>query len=231
MKHARRNTMFLLIAVTAMIATGCEDLKQENLALKNQNDLLLSQNQDLQDQVGTLGTENEQLKNDLDTKSLDLAAKNATIADLQGKLANQPTGETVIVNTGGAKGWEKGRFGDKIAVGCDLLFSSGRATLTRAGKSKLAKIAGDIKGSYAGMPVRVYGYTDSDPIRKTKNLWADNLDLSANRAMAVTRYLISQGVSKGMIETVAMGSTNYISPNSTKAGKAKNRRVEIVVIK
>ena len=232
MKHAGRNTLILLVAVAAMTATGCDNLKEENLALKNQNDMLLAQNKDLQDQVGTLGTENEQLKNDLDTKSMDLAAKNERISALQNQLIGKPMPNvSVIKETVVVEGWEKGRFGDKISVGSDLLFSSGRATLTRSGKRKLSKIANDIKQGYAGLPVRVYGYTDSDPIRKTKNLWADNLDLSANRAMAVTRYLTSRGLAKDQIETVAMGDTNYISSNATKAGKAKNRRVEIVVIK
>lgn len=232
MKHAGRNTLILLVAVAAMTATGCDNLKEENLALKNQNDMLLAQNKDLQDQVGLLGTENEKLKNDLDTKSLDLAAKNERISELQSQLAGTPK-RPIVITEGPVvvEGWEKGRFGDKISVGSDLLFSSGRATLTRSGKSKLSQIANDIKQGYAGLPVRVYGYTDSDPIRKTKNLWADNLDLSANRAMAVTRYLTSRGLAKDQIETVAMGDTNYISSNATKAGKAKNRRVEIVVIK
>jgi chemotaxis protein MotB len=81
------------------------------------------------------------------------------------------------------------------------------------------------------MTVRVMGYTDSDPIVKTKNLWKDNLDLSANRAMEVTRHLWSKGISAEHIETVAMGATHFMGPNTTKAGKAGNRRVEISVVK
>jgi flagellar motor protein MotB len=79
--------------------------------------------------------------------------------------------------------------------------------------------------------VQVYGFTDNDPIVKTKKLWEDNLDLSANRAMMVTRELIRHGIAANRVETIAMGSTHPVASNSDKAGKAKNRRVEIVAIK
>ena len=115
-------------------------------------------------------------------------------------------------------------------VGSDVLFSSGRATLTTGGRNALVAVASKIKTSFPGNIVRVYGHTDSDPIVKSKKLWADNLDLSANRAMAVTRYLISKGVARSKIETVGMGASRPITSNKTKAGKAKNRRVEIIVV-
>jgi len=113
----------------------------------------------------------------------------------------------------------------------DILFPSGQATLTKQGLTELDKAAAAIKARYAGLPVRVYGYTDTDPILKTKKLWQDNLDLSANRAMNVTRHLRSRGVPASMIETVAMGETRPVASNASTASKARNRRVEIIVIK
>ena len=127
--------------------------------------------------------------------------------------------------------WDVGKFADKVSVGSDILFASGKATLTSKGKAALANIVADLKGSYAGLPVRVYGYTDSDPIKRTKNLWQDNLDLSANRAMAITRHIVSKGIKAESVETVAMGATRFVAKNDTSASKAENRRVEIVVIK
>ena len=103
--------------------------------------------------------------------------------------------------------------------------------MTRTGKNALSRIVRDIKNSYPNLPVRVYGYTDSDPIKKSKRRWKDNLDLSANRAMAVTRYLIDNGVPKANIETIAMGDSNFVASNKTRAGKAKNRRVDIMVVR
>ena len=112
----------------------------------------------------------------------------------------------------------------------DVLFASGRASLTAAGKKALSSIVATLNRSYSGRIVRVYGHTDGDPIRKSKKLWLDNLDLSANRAMSVARYLIANGVKAANVETVAMGETRPVASNKTKAGKARNRRVEIIVI-
>jgi chemotaxis protein MotB len=109
------------------------------------------------------------------------------------------------------------------------LFSSGKAKLKSSGKTALSKVARDLKGNYSSLPIRIYGFTDSDPIRKSK--WKDNLELSANRSMAVTRYLISKGVDDERIETIAMGATHFLTSNKTRAGKSQNRRVEIFVIK
>ena len=49
--------------------------------------------------------------------------------------------------------------------------------------------------------------------------------------MAVTRYLIDKGVAADNIETITVGATHPVATNSTAAGKAQNRRVEIVAIR
>ena len=107
-----------------------------------------------------------------------LTERDQRIIELQAQVQAGST------STAGPKGWEEGKFGDLITLGSDILFSSGRATLTKNGQAALSRLVGDLNGNYAGFPVRVYGYTDSDPIRKSKKFWADNLDLSSNRSMA-----------------------------------------------
>jgi outer membrane protein OmpA-like peptidoglycan-associated protein len=57
-----------------------------------------------------------------------------------------------------------------------------------------------------------------------------NQRLSENRASAVRSYLISRGVASNRIYAVGFGKTRPIADNSTTAGRAQNRRVEIVVI-
>ncbi len=69
----------------------------------------------------------------------------------------------------------------------------------------------------------------TDPINKTKDLWKDNWDLSAQRALAVVRYLQGHGISDKLIRAVGCGEARPVDTNTTTAGKAKNRRVEIVV--
>lgn len=218
----------LVMTVLAMVlATGCCEQEKERIsALQNSNDQLLAQNKNYRDQIGQLERNNAELRMQVGNLNTDLANKNETITDLQARLSEKTTDVT-----GTAEGWEKGKFGDKVTVGSDILFGAGKATLTASGKQALSGIVRELKNRYAGLPVRVYGYTDSDPIKKSRKLWQDNLDLSANRAMAVTRYLREQGIPEDNIETVGMGATHFVAPNTSKAGKAKNRRVEIMVVK
>ena len=110
-----------------------------------------------------------------------------------------------------------------------LLFDSGKATLKRATSTELDHIREVLKQKYAGKRVDVVGHTDSDPIRKTKDKWKDNLELSAQRAISVARYLIQKGIAEDEIRAVGCGESRPVASNASSAGKAKNRRVEIVV--
>lgn len=108
-----------------------------------------------------------------------------------------------------------------------LLFDSGKAELKKASIAELDHIQSVVREKYAGRPIAVVGHTDTDPIKKSK--WKDNWELSAQRALTVTRYLIQRGISEANIRAVGCGESQPIVPNTTSAGKAKNRRVEIVV--
>ncbi len=110
-----------------------------------------------------------------------------------------------------------------------ILFDSGKAELKKADISELDHIREVLQKKYPGKQIDVVGHTDTDPINKTKDLWKDNWDLSAQRALAVTRYLIARGIDDDKIRAVACGQTRPVASNATAAGKAKNRRVEIVV--
>ncbi len=210
------------LAMSSLFAVGCcdqekktiEDLTRENGRLKD----------DLAGTKASLNNAQEQaaaLQAQLDEKEKELlAARNS------GTKVVPPAPSKIT-----AEGWEKGLYGDRVTLGTDILFKPGEAKLLAEGKRKLDEIANTIKTTYKGMQVVVYGYTDSDPIRRTKDLWDDNLDLSAARAMAVTRYLWGKGLAKEMLDATARGDTNFVSTNANKAGKTKNRRVEIIVIK
>jgi chemotaxis protein MotB len=110
-----------------------------------------------------------------------------------------------------------------------ILFDSGQATLKKATSVELDHINSVLRQKYAGKMIDVVGHTDTDPIRKTKDKWKDNWELSAERALTVTRYLIQRGISEDKIRAVACGESRPIASNDNATGKAKNRRVEIVV--
>ena len=78
----------------------------------------------------------------------------------------------------------------------------------------------------------VRGYTDNTPIAQPLQAAGvtDNLDLSARRAMSVARYLVAHGVNPNLLSAQAFGATNPVAPNDTPEGRAKNRRVEIMLI-
>ena len=214
-----------LAAVLALVATmtvGCTTKYQQRIdKLSAEIDDLKVSKGALEGQLSQVAYTEGTLRNELSVKAGELTAALNKIKELQGSVAPSVGGMVVGM----------GKFLETFTLSGDILFSAGRATLTAPGKRELDKVATRLKASHAGRIVRVYGHTDSDPIRKSRTLWKDNLDLSANRAMAVARYLVDKEVGAGRIETVAMGATRPVASNRTTAGKARNRRVEIVVVK
>ena len=104
----------------------------------------------------------------------------------------------------------------------DVLFDFNKYSLKPDAKVKLAKVSG-ILLAYPNLKLQVEGYTD--------NVGSDeyNQKLSEERANAVRDFLASQGVSQGNISATGYGKSNPIADNSTSAGRAQNRRVQMVV--
>jgi len=218
-------TVIALLAACGLTVGCCDKEKKQIEYLTQQNLNLTNKDKEMRDELVGARTRESQLLAQIDSKDQVVTTLQAQKQDLEQRLA---AGTTAQPPAGGVGG-ETTVY--KETVASDVLFAPGQATLSASGKQRLASTASLLKSKYAGMSVRVYGYTDSDPIRHSRKLWTDNLDLSANRAMAVTRYLRSRGISAESIETVAMGATHFVTGNNTKAGKAKNRRVEIAVVK
>ena len=112
-----------------------------------------------------------------------------------------------------------------IVVESGLLYASGKADLTPAGMKVLDKVAKVLNSRFPTQMIRVEGHTDTDPIRKTKNLYKSNWDLGAKRACEVVEHLQAKGVSPQRIYAASFGQYDPISGQ-----KSKNRRVEIVVL-
>ena len=111
-----------------------------------------------------------------------------------------------------------------------LLFDLGKATVTKRGAAILDKIAAAFKGK--DVLIQIDGYTDNVPVKKpeTKKLHTDNMGLAAHRALAVFRYLASKGIPERNMFVRAFGPHWPVASNATPAGKARNRRVEILFI-
>ena len=76
----------------------------------------------------------------------------------------------------------------------------------------------------------VSGFTDDRPVLDGNRQFADNWELSAERALTVTRTLIAEGVPASSVFAAAFGSQQPVSSNIDDEGRAKNRRVEIAPI-
>ncbi len=104
----------------------------------------------------------------------------------------------------------------------DVLFDFDKATLKPNAREALAKLSG-ILLAYPSLKLAVEGHTDS--------IGGDeyNLTLSEKRAGAVRDYLVSQSVQSGNVTAQGYGKANPVASNDTNDGRAKNRRVELVV--
>jgi len=104
----------------------------------------------------------------------------------------------------------------------DVLFDTGKYTLKPGTQVTLAKVAGILQ-AYPGLKLQVEGYTDS--------VGGDdyNQKLSENRASAVRDFLVQQGVKMDSISAAGYGKSDPVADNGTAAGRAQNRRVQLVV--
>jgi chemotaxis protein MotB len=116
------------------------------------------------------------------------------------------------------------REGVVIRLSGSYLFDSGRAELKPNSFAVLDAIAGELR--VAPNDIRVDGHTDSTPIESPR--YPTNWELSAARALAVTRYLSeTDGVRAGRLMAAGFGEFRPIADNDTREHRAQNRRVEI----
>jgi len=105
----------------------------------------------------------------------------------------------------------------------DILFEFGKADLKQELKENLAEIAAILKNLLTESSIIIEGYTDN------VGSAASNKKLSEQRASAVMKYLIDRGVDKKRLKSVGYGLEKPVADNKTEEGRAKNRRVELVI--
>lgn len=113
-------------------------------------------------------------------------------------------------------------------VNSEILFGTGQADLSREGLSVLRRMAKVL--SDAGYDITVEGHTDSVPVRSNAR-YPSNWELSSARAGSVVRYLQANGIDKEHLKAVGYADARPIADNGSPDGRARNRRVELVVEK
>lgn len=108
-----------------------------------------------------------------------------------------------------------------------VLFDSGRAELKEAGQQTLAQVAG-VLAQIPGREFQIAGHTDNVPIRTRR--FANNWELSTQRAVNVAQYVIEQGVPANRISAAGYADTQPVTSNDSDEGRAQNRRIEIVLV-
>ena len=111
-----------------------------------------------------------------------------------------------------------------------ILFEFGKADLTPEGEKVLKKVGEALK-NITGKKIRVTGHTDPVPIRpEYMNKFPSNWELSAARAASVVRYFQEKtGLDPKDLEAVGRSFYHREAGNDTKEGRARNRRVEILI--
>lgn len=217
---SRRLVILIVAAVSIALISGCTDYKKKYNALNVEH-------QNLQGLYDNCKSTLEGSSSEKEALAGKLAESQQTIDDLKkkidsGKNAGEATGfNGYDVNVNSAEGTITVTMPEMI------LFESGKATLKGSAKGNLDQIVGVIKEKYSGRLIDVVGHTDSDPIKKST--WKDNWELSAQRALSVVRQLNSAGIPDSRLRAIGCGDGKPVAPNTSSSGKAKNRRVEIVV--
>jgi flagellar motor protein MotB len=120
----------------------------------------------------------------------------------------------------------------RIGIRGNVLFSVNSDQLQDEGRDLLRSLVAPLNvflGERDQM-LMISGFTDDRPIRGNNRSFTDNWELSAQRALTVTRVLIEEGMPAGMVFAAAFGAQSPIASNQQEDGRAKNRRVELAPV-
>lgn len=211
----KKSIVLLLCLVSIVLMPGCTNWKKKYMLLDAENKNLKGLLDRSTSEKGQLADRVAQDQGTIDELQRQIEKLNKKPEDVTGfgpgyDVAVDPKAGTITVTLPNA-----------------ILFDSGKSELKKATITELDHIRSVLSEKYAGRQVDVVGHTDTDPIVKSK--WKDNWELSAQRALTVTRYLIQRGMSEKEVRAIGCGESRPVAPNSSAANKAKNRRVEVVV--
>ena len=120
--------------------------------------------------------------------------------------------------------------GDRFVFQSEVLFAPGQASINPEGQAQLGQIADAIMQIIADIPsdipwiLQVEGHTDDIPV---SGVYADNWDLSTERALSVVRFMVDRGVPSERLAATGYGEFQPITSGKTDADRQKNRRIEL----
>jgi len=169
--------------------------------------------------VGVIGVQLElssKLEQEVKQRQMETQRRKTLEQALAGPLA---AGRVTLVN-------------GRIGINGSVLFALNSDQLQPEGREVLKSLAGPLTAYLQANDqiLMVSGFTDDRQLRESNRRFADNWELSAQRALTVTRALIDAGIPSSSVFAAAFGSQQPVSSNADNEGRARNRRVEIAPV-
>jgi chemotaxis protein MotB len=216
------------------------DNKELENVLASKSDILSKTIMDLRQKIGALDNENGKLKQEIAALEAEKVRMKQEIAALQKTQEEKvqkvsKTYEDLLQKMKGeiSKGEVTiSELKGKLTVNMvdAILFDSGKAEVKDAGQVILQKVVSILK-DVKDKAIRVEGHTDNvQIIGMLAKKYPTNWELSAARAINVTRTLQEQGIDPVVLSSVAYGEYKPVATNDTPEGKQKNRRIEIILV-
>jgi chemotaxis protein MotB len=212
--------------LTEDAAVLASDKKQLEGILKAKSDTLSKNISELRQQVSELKVENKKLTDDIaelqKAKEEKVKEVSGTYEQLLANMKNEIAQGQVTISE------LKGKL--TVNMEAAILFDSGRADVKPEGLGILDKMVDTLK-NVTDKAIRIEGHTDTVQITGAlTRTFPTNWELSAARAINVTKFLQQQGIDPRNLSAAAFAEHKPVADNGTKEGRAKNRRIEITLV-
>lgn len=212
--------------LTEDAAVLADEKKQLEGLLKAKSDTLSKNISELRQQVAELKAENKKLNDDVaelqKAKEEKVKEVSGTYEQLLANMKNEISQGQVTISE------LKGKL--TVNMEAAILFDSGRADVKPAGLEILDKMVETLK-KVSDKAIRIEGHTDTVQISGAlARTFPTNWELSAARAINVTKFLQQRGIDPRNLSAAAFAENKPVADNSTKEGRAKNRRIEITLV-
>jgi len=228
----KRMLIGILSVVCMVVFTGCAALKkcrQENITLKNtidqltqDKDKLTAEAQACQDSLQAKQKALDQRGQELKSKDLAVREQSSAFKQMQEAMKAELASKQVAIKE------LEGKL--TLSMVEAILFDSGKAVVKADGKEALKKVAEVLKGT-TDQDIIVAGYTDNVPIKgRLTRTFPTNWELSTARAISVVKILEADGVDPKLLSATGFSKYRPVAENDTPEGRAKNRRMEIILM-
>ncbi len=214
-----RSIRFVSLAALAAgsFLGGCNSAQKDELAmLKESNAQLTIERDDARNALDQSEQERRRLDQEIATLQDQAKQQPPTTAQASPATATPkldlPEGVTAEMQNGVLT----------LTIEGDVLFDSGKASLKTDARKTLDKVTAEIKKKYPEKRLRLAGFTDTDPIKRSG--FKTNYHLGFERAYSVGEYMTGKGIASAKIEYSSFG------PEMPKTSKKESRRVEIAIV-